>query len=78
MIAEQTLELRLLKKACSGMFLQLFDKAFGIVRRHVPKNGFLLNKITSLPSITQGHIVTDPGGSGKSKHAAHPFHGLVQ
>lgn len=29
------------------------------------------------PAFTQGRIVSDPGGSGKSEHAVHHFHGLV-
>ena len=29
------------------------------------------------PAFTQGRIVHDPGGSGKSEHAVHHFHGLV-
>lgn len=29
------------------------------------------------PAFTQGRIVNDPGGSGKSEHAVHHFHGLV-
>ncbi|MET1412705.1 ring-hydroxylating oxygenase subunit alpha [Roseibium sp. HPY-6] len=31
----------------------------------------------STPAFTQGRIVHDPGGSGKSEHAVHHFHGLV-
>ncbi|MEM7441340.1 MAG: ring-hydroxylating oxygenase subunit alpha [Pseudomonadota bacterium] len=31
----------------------------------------------STPAFTQGRIVSDPGGSGKSEHAVHHFHGLV-
>ncbi|MEQ9260413.1 MAG: ring-hydroxylating oxygenase subunit alpha [Roseovarius sp.] len=29
------------------------------------------------PAFTQGRIVDDPSGSGKSEHAVHHFHGLV-
>ncbi|MDJ0626774.1 MAG: ring-hydroxylating oxygenase subunit alpha [Rhodobacter sp.] len=29
------------------------------------------------PAFTQGRIVNDPGGSGRSEHALHHFHGLV-
>ena len=29
------------------------------------------------PAFTQGRIVHDPNGSGKSEHAVHHFHGLV-
>ena len=29
------------------------------------------------PAFTQGRIVNDPAGSGKSEHAVHHFHGLV-
>ncbi|MEM7240056.1 MAG: RHO alpha subunit C-terminal catalytic domain-containing protein, partial [Pseudomonadota bacterium] len=29
------------------------------------------------PAFTQGRIVHDPDGSGKSEHAVHHFHGLV-
>lgn len=29
------------------------------------------------PAFTQGRIVNDPSGSGKSEHAVHHFHGLV-
>ncbi|MEM8840159.1 MAG: RHO alpha subunit C-terminal catalytic domain-containing protein, partial [Pseudomonadota bacterium] len=29
------------------------------------------------PAFTQGRIVNDPTGSGKSEHAVHHFHGLV-
>ncbi len=29
------------------------------------------------PAFTQGRIVHDAGGSGKSEHAVHHFHGLV-
>jgi len=29
------------------------------------------------PAFTQGRIVYDPQGSGKSEHALHHFHGLV-
>jgi len=29
------------------------------------------------PAFTQGRIVSDPTGSGKSEHAVHHFHGLV-
>ncbi|MFT5220060.1 MAG: phenylpropionate dioxygenase-like ring-hydroxylating dioxygenase large terminal subunit [Planctomycetota bacterium] len=29
------------------------------------------------PAFTQGRIVNDPAGSGKSEHALHHFHGLV-
>ena len=29
------------------------------------------------PAFTQGRIVHDPGGSGKSEHAVHHFHGLI-
>ncbi|WP_372800473.1 aromatic ring-hydroxylating oxygenase subunit alpha [Paracoccus seriniphilus] len=31
----------------------------------------------STPAFTQGRIVNDPDGSGKSEHALHHFHGLV-
>ncbi|MGI9502529.1 MAG: aromatic ring-hydroxylating oxygenase subunit alpha [Geminicoccaceae bacterium] len=31
----------------------------------------------STPAFSQGRIVHDPGGSGKSEHAVHHFHGLV-
>jgi len=31
----------------------------------------------STPAFTQGRIVHDAGGSGKSEHAVHHFHGLV-
>ncbi|MEM1427879.1 MAG: ring-hydroxylating oxygenase subunit alpha [Pseudomonadota bacterium] len=31
----------------------------------------------STPAFTQGRIVNDPDGSGKSEHAVHHFHGLV-
>ncbi len=31
----------------------------------------------STPAFTQGRIVNDPSGSGKSEHAVHHFHGLV-
>lgn len=31
----------------------------------------------STPAFTQGRIVDDPSGSGKSEHAVHHFHGLV-
>ncbi|MEM7076607.1 MAG: ring-hydroxylating oxygenase subunit alpha [Pseudomonadota bacterium] len=31
----------------------------------------------STPAFTQGRIVSDPTGSGKSEHAVHHFHGLV-
>lgn len=31
----------------------------------------------STPAFTQGRIVNDPKGSGKSEHAVHHFHGLV-
>ena len=31
----------------------------------------------STPAFTQGRIVNDPAGSGKSEHAVHHFHGLV-
>lgn len=31
----------------------------------------------STPAFTQGRIVNDPTGSGKSEHAVHHFHGLV-
>jgi choline monooxygenase len=31
----------------------------------------------STPAFTQGRIVNDPQGSGKSEHALHHFHGLV-
>lgn len=31
----------------------------------------------STPAFTQGRIVHDPDGSGKSEHAVHHFHGLV-
>ena len=29
------------------------------------------------PAFTQGRIVNDPKGSGKSEHGLHHFHGLV-
>ncbi|MEZ5934032.1 MAG: ring-hydroxylating oxygenase subunit alpha [Alphaproteobacteria bacterium] len=29
------------------------------------------------PAFSQGRIVHDPGGSGKSEHAVHHFHGLI-
>lgn len=29
------------------------------------------------PAFTQGRIVYDPQGSGRSEHAVHHFHGLV-
>lgn len=29
------------------------------------------------PAFTQGRIVNDPGGSGRSEHALHHFHGLI-
>ena len=29
------------------------------------------------PAFSQGRIVNDPDGSGKSEHAVHHFHGLV-
>ena len=29
------------------------------------------------PAFTQGRIVNDPSGSGKSERAVHHFHGLV-
>ena len=29
------------------------------------------------PAFTQGRIVNDPDGSGKSEHAVHHFHGLI-
>jgi choline monooxygenase len=29
------------------------------------------------PAYQQGRIIYDPGGSGKSEHALHHFHGLV-
>lgn len=29
------------------------------------------------PAFSQGRIVNDPEGSGKSEHAVHHFHGLV-
>lgn len=29
------------------------------------------------PAFTQGRILHDPEGSGRSEHAAHHFHGLV-
>ncbi len=31
----------------------------------------------STPAFTQGRIVHDPSGSGKSEHAVHHFHGLI-
>ncbi len=31
----------------------------------------------STPAFTQGRIVHDPDGSGKSEHAVHHFHGLI-
>ncbi|MEQ8896957.1 MAG: ring-hydroxylating oxygenase subunit alpha [Roseovarius sp.] len=31
----------------------------------------------STPAFTQGRIVNDPSGSGKSEHAVHHFHGLM-
>ena len=30
------------------------------------------------PGFTQGRIVYDEGGSGRSEHAVHHFHGLIQ
>ena len=29
------------------------------------------------PGFTQGHLVHDKGGSGRSEHALHHFHGLI-
>ena len=29
------------------------------------------------PGFTQGHTVHDKGGSGRSEHALHHFHGLI-
>ena len=36
-----------------------------------------IQKGMSTPAFTQGRIVNDPNGSGKSEHAVHHFHGLV-
>jgi len=36
-----------------------------------------VQKGMNTPAYTQGRIVHDPGGSGKSEHAVHHFHGLV-
>ena len=36
-----------------------------------------IQKGMSTPAFTQGRIVNDPEGSGKSEHAVHHFHGLV-
>ena len=36
-----------------------------------------VQKGMSSPGYTQGRIVHDPGGSGKSEHAVHHFHSLV-
>lgn len=36
-----------------------------------------VQKGMSTPAFTQGRIVNDPDGSGKSEHAVHHFHGLV-
>ena len=36
-----------------------------------------VQKGMNTPAFTQGRIVNDPNGSGKSEHAVHHFHGLV-
>ena len=36
-----------------------------------------VQKGMATPAFEQGRIVADPGGSGKSEHAMHHFHGLV-
>jgi len=36
-----------------------------------------VQKGMNTPAFTQGRIVNDPSGSGKSEHAVHHFHGLV-
>ena len=36
-----------------------------------------IQKGMNTPAFTQGRIVYDPNGSGKSEHAVHHFHGLV-
>ena len=36
-----------------------------------------VQKGMSTPAFTQGRIVHDPNGSGKSEHAVHHFHGLI-
>ena len=36
-----------------------------------------VQKGMATPAFEQGRIVADPGGSGKSEHAVHHFHGLV-
>ena len=36
-----------------------------------------VQKGMNTPAFTQGRIVSDPDGSGKSEHALHHFHGLV-
>ena len=36
-----------------------------------------VQKGMSTPAFSQGRIVHDPEGSGKSEHAVHHFHGLV-
>ncbi len=36
-----------------------------------------VQRAMTTPAFTQGRIVHDPGGSGKSEHAVHHFHGLV-
>jgi len=36
-----------------------------------------VQKGMNTPAFTQGRIVNDPNGSGKSEHALHHFHGLV-
>ncbi|MEY8842126.1 RHO alpha subunit C-terminal catalytic domain-containing protein, partial [Cribrihabitans sp. XS_ASV171] len=36
-----------------------------------------VQKGMATPAFTQGRIVNDPDGSGKSEHAVHHFHGLV-
>ena len=36
-----------------------------------------VQKGMNTPAFTQGRIVNDPEGSGKSEHAVHHFHGLV-
>ena len=36
-----------------------------------------VQKGMSTPAFTQGRVVHDPDGSGKSEHAVHHFHGLV-
>ena len=36
-----------------------------------------VQKGMNTPAFSQGRIVHDPAGSGKSEHAVHHFHGLV-